>query len=57
MVPARPRATEGTKVMGEQLRLSNDNNFLPSPDVLQGSEFVMPVDGSTLAFYQWLMGP
>uniref|UniRef100_A0A383VEJ6 Uncharacterized protein n=1 Tax=Tetradesmus obliquus TaxID=3088 RepID=A0A383VEJ6_TETOB len=37
------------------LRLGQDNSFLPPEVVLQLSEFMLPVDSSTLDFYRWLL--
>jgi hypothetical protein len=37
------------------LRLSQDNTFLPPDAVLQLSEFMLPVDSKTLDFYRWLL--
>jgi hypothetical protein len=38
-----------------ELRLGQDNQFLPPEAVLQLSEFMLPVDSKTLDFYRWLL--
>jgi hypothetical protein len=37
------------------LRLGQDNQFLPPEAVLQLSEFMLPVDSKTLDVYRWLL--